>query len=210
MQKGLLICGILAALLYAAMIAFMPLLYEGYDSASQSVSELSAIGTPTRNLWVWLSVPYVVFETAFGWGVWKSAGQNRRLRITGGAIIAHGVIAVFWPPMHPRGVELTLTDTLHMVWAGMVSLLFMVAIGFGAAALGRRFRLYSIVTIAVLLVFGGMTGMDSPNIAANLPTPWVGIWERINIAAFLLWIIVLAVTLLRIQKDARDRDPASA
>jgi len=200
-QKTLLICGILASLLYAAMIAFMPLYYEGYSATSQTVSELSAIGAPTRNPWVWLSVPYVLFESAFGWGVWKSAGHNRRLRVAGGAIIAHGIIAFFWPPMHPRGVELTLTDTLHMVWAAMASLLFMLAIGFAAAALDKTFRVYSIITIVILLVFGGLTGMDSPNVAANLPTPWIGVWERINIAAFLVWIIVLAVKLLHSQNQ---------
>jgi len=31
----------------------------------------------------------------------------------------------------------------------------------------------------------------------HLSTPWVGVWERINILGFLLW--VLAVALLRVQ-----------
>lgn len=204
MQKTLLICGILAALLYASMIAFMPFWYEGYNSVSQTVSELSAIGTPTRKAWVLLGIPYVLFEVAFGWGVFRSGKQNRRLRIAGIAIMAHGAIAIFWPPMHQRGVTLSLTDTLHMVWAATVSMLFMLAIGFGAAALGKRFRLYSIVTIVTLLLFGGLTGMDSPNVAANLPTPWIGLWERINIAAFLTWVVVLAVALLRQQNKVRN------
>ena len=29
------------------------------------------------------------------------------------------------------------------------------------------------------------------------PTPWIGLWERINISVFLLWIAVLATPLLR-------------
>jgi len=203
LQKTLLICGILSALLYASMIAFVPYFYEGYSAASYTVSELSAIGAPTRKAWIILGIPYVVFEIAFGLGVWRSAGQNRPLRIAAGAIIAHGVIAIFWPPMHQRGVALTLTDTLHMVWAATVSLLFMLAIGFAAAALDKRFRVYSIITIVILLVFGGLTGMDSPNVAANLPTPWIGVWERINIAAYLTWIIVFAIKLLRAQRQVR-------
>jgi hypothetical protein len=39
--------------------------------------------------------------------------------------------------------------------------------------------------------------LDGPRIAANLPTPWVGLWERINIGVFLLWVVVLAIALLR-------------
>lgn len=51
--KVLLVCGILSSLLYVAMNVFVPMLFEGYSLASQTVSELSAIGafglTSTRN-----------------------------------------------------------------------------------------------------------------------------------------------------------------
>ena len=33
------------------------------------------------------------------------------------------------------------------------------------------------------------------------PTPWVGVWERISIAAFMGWIAVLATALLRAPQD---------
>ena len=48
-----------------------------------------------------------------------------------------------------------------------------------------------------LLTFGGLTFLEAPRLEANLPTPWIGLWERINISVFLLWIVVLAVRLLR-------------
>jgi hypothetical protein len=50
-RKVLIVCGILSSLLYVAMNVFVPMLWEGYRSASQTVSELSAIGAPTRPLW---------------------------------------------------------------------------------------------------------------------------------------------------------------
>ena len=56
---------------------------------------------------------------------------------------------------------------------------------------------YTIVTVVILIVFGALTGTDASRVAANWPTPWVGLWERINIAAFLSWIVVLAVELWR-------------
>lgn len=99
--------------------------------------------------------------------------------------------------MHLRGSETSLTDTLHIVWSAATVLLMMLAIGFGAAAFGRRFRLFSIATLAVFVVFGALTGLDGPRVTANLPTPWIGVWERINIAAFFLWLAVLAMVLLR-------------
>jgi hypothetical protein len=59
-RKTLLVCGILSSLLYVAMTVFIAMQWEGYSSASQTVSELSAIGAPTRSLWVALGAvtPY--------------------------------------------------------------------------------------------------------------------------------------------------------
>lgn len=205
-RKILLTCGILSSLLYVVMNIITAMRYEGYSSVSQTVSELSAIGAPTRSLWVWLGYGYTLLMIAFGWGVWQSSDGNRPLRVVGGLIIAYGVISLFWPltPMHLRGVEPSLTDTLHIVLAAMTVLLMILMIGFGAAAFGKTFRLYSIVTLVILLVFGTLTGLDGPRIAANLPTPWAGLWERINIGAFLLWIVVLAINVWPPEKKLRS------
>ncbi|MGZ8539660.1 MAG: DUF998 domain-containing protein [Chitinophagaceae bacterium] len=205
-RKFLLACGMLSSLLYIAMNVFMPMLYVGYNSASQTVSELSAIGAPTRPLWVALAVVYALLMIAFGLGVRRSAGRNRSLRIVGTVMIVNGVIGLFWPPMHQREVLAagggTMTDTLHIVFTMITIPLFLLAIGFGAAAFGKRFRIYSIVTIVVLIVFGVLTGLDSPRMEADLPTPWMGVWERISIGAYMLWVVVLSIILLRKERSA--------
>ena len=115
------------------MIVFVPTLYPSYSSASETVSELSAIGAPTRRLWVWLGTAYTLLMAAFGWGVWRSAGHNRALHAVGGLILVHGLIGLYWPPMHVRGAELTLTDTMHIVWSMATVLLMTLAMGFGEA-----------------------------------------------------------------------------
>ena len=67
----------------------------------------------------------------------------------------------------------TLTDTLHIVWPVATGLLMTVAIGFAAAALDKRFRVYSVITLVVLVTFGALTGMEAPKLEANLSTPWM-------------------------------------
>lgn len=207
-RRVALACGIAAAVLYIAMNVFIPMQWEGYSPASQAVSELSAIGAPTRPLWVPLGLAYNILMIAFGWGVLASASANRRLRIAGGLLIASGVNGLFWPPMQLRGTEFALTDALHIAFTVVALVLMFLEIGFGAAALDRRFRLYSIATIVVFVVCGALAFADAPKLAANLPTPWLGVWERINIGAYMLWIIVLAVVMLR--APAHPTGPAGA
>jgi hypothetical protein len=212
-RRVLLTCGVLAALLYTAMLVAVPMQWEGYSAASRTVSELSAIGAPTRALWVTLAIFWTVLMIAFGMGIRASARENRSLRIVGGLIVASAVIGLAWPPMHQREVLAagggTLTDTLHIVWTMANGLFMLLAIGFGAAAFGKRFRLYSIATVVILLAFGVLTGMNAPRLQANLPTPWVGVWELINIGAQMLWILVLAVLLLRRRETAVKAAAAS-
>jgi hypothetical protein len=198
----LLTCGILAGVIYIAMTLLVGLLWDSYSAADHTISELSAIDAPTRPLWMALITAYGALMMAFGWTVWKSA-PNRSLRIAGALLFTQTVFGIFWPPMHQRAVLAagggTMTDTLHIVWTIVTSLFFMAALGFGAAGFGKRLRLYSLATILVVFACGAWTGTYAPAIQANLPTPWAGVWERINTNVFMLWVVVVATMLLRIE-----------
>ena len=200
-RKTLLFCGLASSLLYAAMI--WTIRYEGYNPISQVPSELTAIGAPTRALWARLGWIYTVLVTAFGFGLWQSAGRHRAVRIVGGLILVYASLGLLWPfaTMHQREVLAagggTLSDTMHVVLGTVTAVLMFLAIGVGSTAFGRPFRVYSIGTIVVLLTFGALTFIAAPRLQANLPTPWIGLWERISISAFLLWVAVLATVLLR-------------
>jgi hypothetical protein len=200
-----LLCGIAASVLYIAMNTFIPLLYPGYSFFSQAPSELSAVGAPTRNLWRWFGWLYTLLTVAFGLGVLRSADRNKYLRICGALLLAYGLVMPLWElaPMHMRE-ELSKgkgnwQDIMHIVMAAVSVGFMFISMSFGAAAFGNRFRVYTVITIVLLLVFGALTGTLADELGANLPTPWLGVWERISIAAFLLWVIVLALILLRVR-----------
>lgn len=205
-EKLFLSCGIISSLLYTGMLVFVPMQWNDYSSASQTVSELSAINAPTRTLWIPLGIAYTLLMTVFGFGIQKCADGNRHLKIVGTVIIIYGLIGIFWPPMHQREILAangqTLTDILHLVWAMVTVFLMLLAIGFGSVAFGKWFRIYSIMTILILLLFGILTAIAAPRVQANLPTPTAGIWERINIGVFLLWVSVLSLVLLRTKSKA--------
>lgn len=107
--------------------------------------------------------------------------------------------------MHQREVLAagggSLTDTLHIVFTMVTVPLMLLVMGFGAAAFGKQFRLYTIVTILLVIFFGILTGLQSAQMEANLPTPWMGVWERISIAAYMVWVVVFAIILLRSNRE---------
>jgi uncharacterized protein DUF998 len=199
LRTALVACGIVGPLLYAAMTFFVGLLWEDYSATSQTISELSAIGAPTRRLWTMLGIVYSLLTIAFGWIVWKSALASPAQRVLGIVLMVHAAFGCFWPPMHQREVLAagggTLTDTLHIVWAMVTGVLFVLEAGFGAAVFGKPFRIYSIATIAIVLACGAMTATYASRMQADLPTPGLGVWERASSTAYMLWIAILAISL---------------
>ena len=84
----LLSCGIAAPLLYVATDILLAMRWEGYSYRDQTISELNAIGSPTRTLSIVLGIVGYAFVTAFGVGV-----GDRRLPIEGCAWLPVG-----WSP----------------------------------------------------------------------------------------------------------------
>jgi hypothetical protein len=199
-RRILLVCGIVAPVLYVVITVMADLLWAGYSSASQSVSELFAVEAPTK---AFVDPPLIVYSLlvyAFGVGIWLSAGGKRALRVTAAAIIAKevlGLVIQLFFPMHLRGGQATFSDAMHATLTGLGVLMMLAAMGFGAAAFGKRFRLYSSITFLVFLLMALLAFWDGGRMAQGLLTPWMGVWERITIFAYFVWTVVLAILLWR-------------
>jgi hypothetical membrane protein len=208
-RQALLVCGILSSLLYVATDVLGGMRYEGYSFTSQAISELAAVGAPAKALVEPIFIAYGVLALVFGVGVfWEAAGRNRALRITAGLLIAYATIGftgftLF--PMQQRGVGTVATDLPHIILTGVLVLLMLLAMGFGAFAFGKRFRVYSFATLLIVIVFGALTTPYPARMAAGQPTPGFGIIERIDVYSFLLWVAMLASALLRHPWSAAQR-----
>jgi hypothetical protein len=221
LRTGLLACGVVSSLVYVALNILGALLYPGYSLASHTISELYAIGAPPRVLVAALMVVYNLLLYAFGVGVWQSAGQSAgrklALRVAAAGMIGKevlGMAVTLFFPMHTRQVlaagGATLTDEMHKDLTIAGTLFMLGAMVAGATAFGKRFRIYTIATI-VLFVVGGVAAFgDATRMAANLPTPWQGVKERANAFGYMLWLAVLAVTLLRGRAARPNAVPAGA
>jgi hypothetical protein len=204
-KRALLAWGIGSSAAYVAANVAGALRGGGYSSVNQTVSELTAIDAPSRSVALPLFVASDVLSLGFGTGVVASAGRNRPLRVAGGLLVGVGVANMISPftPMHTREVLAagggTGTDKAHLAVLAATTLQIMGAMGFGAAAFGKRFRRFSVASLVTMLVAGGLTARQGGDLGANKPTPWSGVYERTSIGVYLLWMTVLAAVLLRAQ-----------
>jgi hypothetical protein len=105
---------------------------------------------------------------------------------------------------------LALVERQHAIIGHFVSLFvglvfILLVIGFAAFALGKWFRIYSMATILIFVVAGSLAVMDALRLEANLPAPWMGFWDRVNISTYMLWITVPSISLLRVTGEWRGR-----
>ena len=212
-KKLLLYCGIVSSLIYVAVLIYLPMQYQGYSSESQTISELAAIGSPTIELWYALSLIYCLLIVAFGYGIYLTAKASRPLQMVAMLMVVLGICSFLLPPMQRReclAIEgISFTDSLHAMMSFLIGILMLLTIVFGAVSFGKYFRYFSIATAFILLVFACMTVLTIPRIVSNMPTPRVGIWERISFGVYLIWIIVLTILLL-LKGDNRENFPDSA
>src|SRR5688572_2786182 len=120
LRKLLLGCGAISSALYLLTIDVgAALRYPDYHAyKSQMVSEMIAVGSPTRPLMIASGVAYHALIFAFSFGVWMSARGRQSVRLTSAALAGYGVMSVaglFMFPMDVRGTVDSPRDVPHIV-----------------------------------------------------------------------------------------------
>ena len=203
LRRALLACGIVGSLLYTVTDILAGLQYPGYSFTAQAISELFAIDAPTSGLVVPIFTLSSLLTLAFAVGVWLSSGRSRALRLAALMFVGNAVNGlVLWNvfPMHMRGAEATFTDTMHIILAGVGVVFILAAVCIVAVAYGSWLRLYSIVTILILLVPGAVVFVYVPELALGQPTPWVGLTERISTYSYFVWQAAFIIHLMKSEK----------
>jgi hypothetical protein len=200
---ALLACGIVAPVLHIVMDDVIAAgLYPGYDRIARPVSEFSATYAPSRLVLIPLGIIFELLMIAFWIGVWRAAAGNRALRLTGGLMLGFAALGLLAFPFPMVADEVLGANTVHtIIWGVLTPLLMLAGIGASAAAFGKAFRVYAILTVVALVACGALTGVLAARADAGEPVRWFGIAERALIGAWLQWVAVLAIALLRGQGD---------
>ena len=179
---------------------------SGIDGSGKGyVSELLALDSPVRTLVLPLFIIDNLLVIAFGLGICTSASKKQFIQIIGYLFMGigiNGLITTIFFPMHLRESEKTYTDTMHIVLSILGVILILLAIGFGIVAYKNWFRYFSVgILLSFILPALPSLIIGIRNIAKN-STPWVGIIERINVYCYLLWVLILAILLLNIERSS--------
>ncbi len=205
------LAGVAAAALYATIVDVAAAFTPGYSHVAQPVSSLYQSGAP-------LGLPvaiafgcYNVLVVAFGAGVALRAAAGsvrRRAGIGAGvAIVLVGMAGalddVF--PQDPIGAAITTVGALHIAFAGIASLLTLVAMALAAWWLvGRRdtrtLGLFSVAAFVVILVSGPAAAA-----ATASSSPIMGLLERVTIFTFIVWMAGASVVLARAAQGVGPR-----
>jgi len=197
-KKSLLLAAVAAVVVYAIGDVLSGLLYDGYSYRDQAISELSAFGSPVRPLMVTVILIHNVLLLAFGIGLLRVARRRSVWWI--GVLQVAGFVLVgiathtFWA-MSSRDLA-GFNDTMHITLSIVFGLLVVAMMILSAVAYPGWFRLYALATMVVVVGFGMASSLAMRGIEQN-DTPWAGGFERINAYAYLAWLVVLAVMVIR-------------
>ena len=195
----LLLSGVLGPILYLSTDLVAVSLRQGYSPASQSISELSAPGTPTRTFVVLLDLLVCALVCAFGVAVWIASAGSIPLRLMAGIFVGGALLqalALVFFPYHPGEAANSPSNSLNVAIMAPSIAGWFAAIGLGIVAFQNWFRGFSIGLLSAFFVAAVLAtvgiGLLLPS---GHPGPAVGLQERTTAYGFYLWMALLAEVL---------------
>ena len=86
----------------------------------------------------------------------------------------------------------------------LVSAIMLIAFGIGIGLYKEKqwksFRLYSLITVLIIVIFGGLTSVLMMNDIELL-----GLFERITIYSYQLWLFILAILFIKGQSTSKSK-----
>lgn len=174
----------------------------GFNPIVNAVSELTQAGSENAVLLSSLFLIAAIMLMVFGIGLFAhyKFGQTKLIFFGGIFIILLGLFSALSGtifPMDPFDGEATFAGNMHIILTGLNIILIvlaipMIGIGLNKINQWKSFRLYSIVTVLIMVIFGASTSFLIMNDIEML-----GLFERITIFAYQLWIFILAFMLIK-------------
>ncbi|MGB7875626.1 MAG: DUF998 domain-containing protein [Anaerolineales bacterium] len=205
-RKLLIYCGLAAPVLYVATAIVGAALRPDYSHIVNAISELLSHGAPNKAVLDVVFNLYNALMLAFAIVAFAVLKNSQRLsRIAMGILIAIQVLSFSWGffPMDPLGAEATFAGTMHNVFGGIVAFAtiimpLLMGLGFRHTSDFKRYSDFSFIASGIIFI-SGLTGV----ILAGQGFLVFGLFERITIGTYEVWIFVTALNLLTILRNER-------
>jgi hypothetical protein len=175
---------------------------KNYSPIINAVSELTQAGSENVILLSSLFIIAALSIMFFGIGISTHYNfQHSKLLFFGGIFIM--ILGIFSAlsgsifPMDPFGGEASFAGNMHIILTGLNIIMVvlavpMIGIGLYREKQWKSFRLYSMITVFIMVIFGASTSILLMNEIEML-----GLFERITIYSYQLWIFILGCLFIK-------------
>ena len=205
----LVLSGIVGPILFAAVITILGFVRIDYSHVEDLISQLGATGVQyavVQNInFVLLGLLVVFFAT----GLYRSVGKGKAGKIGSGLVVLAGIgavgLGIFPEDPLPEPEEPTFSGIVHNMFSLLAFLSAIVATIIFSRSLStddvwRRYRPYSLITGVVAFGLMALVVLSDPEEGKiSALWPWAGLIQRLLVGVWFLWIVVMAVRLLRLE-----------
>ncbi len=201
-QKLLAVCGITGSILFLIVVTLLGILQPGYNAITQFLSELGAVGAPYATVMDANFIVSGILIVAFAIGLNRGMGEEGSSKIGSALVVssAAGLVGAGIFSCDPgcpalggsfsQGMH-NLVSLPQFIGAMLAPLIISRSLKEGVL---QGYRTYSVLTGTVLLgtflvLFLGL-GLGF--------LPWLGAVQRFFFVMWFLWIVIIAIKLVRI------------
>lgn len=181
--------------------------YPGYDHVRQALSELGAVGSPVHRLSPAINnFPVGFLCLVFAFGLWQSVSGRKLTQVTAVFVVIHGLGSIstgFYScdagcmPAQPSTSQI-----IHNL-SGLVMCLSLLLANILWVARGKHFgvnaNFYKLSLIALIV-----TLVTLPLMGASIQWSLFGVFQRINYAAQVIWLMGLALQLIHFRSSGSN------
>ena len=199
MPRTLGVFGVVGPIIYLSALLLGGFLWPGYSQYHDTVSTLTSAGSPNQVRDVMLllfglyNVCVILLAVGLYYGIEGGHLWGPVSLVGTGAL---GLILFLVPQDYPQGFPVTITGTLHVVVAGVITFLSLAAVGF----FWRHFlpdphwKNYGQFSIAMLPILSAL-GVFAV-ISTSISAPYLGLAERLSIGSILFWMEAVSIRLI--------------
>jgi Protein of unknown function (DUF998) len=191
--------GAIAPVIYLVATALGGFLWTGYSPYSETVSTLTSSSAPHANILNPLFATYNLFVILLAFGLYL--GVKPKKPLLGSTLLSiagiGGLVLYWFPQDFPITPQMSFTGTMHVVFAAVIAFSSIAAMAAYGIALRKvpnwsKIGKLCLIWLPIAFVLGGFG-------AASITAPYAGLAERLSIGSILLWIEVMAITLIKKQ-----------